>query len=193
MRFFGCDAACADGNLLVRYGFQRYRRETHRGESNCYRFLWRSKTGEDAPPAQVELHGWCAGLHPLGSRCRDGGFLYVHARNRVGWYDAPEPPAPGDYGDNPVARHTFRPLGRSPEAGFRRAASRFFGWVEEYESWVEATCGPNYRGRCHQRAPLPWLPPTEARAWLAAYRHDLSLLDDHPLIPATQPSAPLLS
>ena len=79
MWFFGCDAACADGNLLVRYGFRRYRQEVQPGESSSYRFLWRPPAARDTPPAQVDLHGWCAGLHPLGGSRMEGGFLYVRA------------------------------------------------------------------------------------------------------------------
>ena len=85
MWFFGCDAACADGNLLVRYGFRRYRWENHRGESSCYRFHWHPEVGSHDPTALVDLHGWCAGLHPLGASREEGGFLYVRSGNRVGW------------------------------------------------------------------------------------------------------------
>ncbi len=174
MWFFGCDAACADGNLLVRYGFGRYRRESHRGESSCYRFRWHPKTRRDAPAAVVDLHGWCAGLHPVGASRREGGFLYVRAGNRVGWYDAPEPPAPGSYDDLPTARRAFHALGRTPEPGFCRAAARFLDWLEGYESWIEDACGCRYRQRCFDQAPLPWLPPERGRAWLAEYRQELS-------------------
>ena len=175
MWFFGCDAACADGNLLVLYGFRRYRPENHRGESSRYRFLWHPPSAEPSPEsaAKVDLHGWCAGLHPARSNGA-GGFLYVRARNRLGWYDAPEPPTPGAYDDDPAARRAFRLLGCRPEPGFCRAAALFFGWVEEYESWIERTCGPGYRRRCHGRAPLPWLPPTEARVWLGRYRQEVA-------------------
>ena len=178
MWFFGCDAACADGNLLVRYGFERHRREVQPGESSSYRFLWRPQEGQDAPEAQVDLHGWCAGLHPLGSRRAEGGFLYVRARQRVGWYDAPTPPAPGEYDEQAAARQAFRALGRSPEAGFCRAAARFLGWIEEYEGWIKAACGPGYRRRCFERAPSPWLPPEQGRAWLTGYRHRLAIFTD---------------
>lgn len=173
MWFFGCDAACADGNLLVRYGFARYRREQHRGESSCYRFLWCPDPGQTVPVAQVDLHGWCAGLHPVGPGSPAGGFLYLRARNRLGWYDAPAPPAPGDHEDDPAARRSFRVLGRCPEAGFRRSAAHFLGWLEHYERWIEAACGPRYRQRCFERAPQPWLPPSDGRRWLARYRQDL--------------------
>ena len=162
MWFFGCDAACADGNLLVRYGFRRYRPAGHRGESSRYRFHWCSSAdsrsaGRADEAALVDLHGWCAGFHPRARRS-PGGFLYVRAGNRLGWYDAPLPPAPGEYDDDPAARRAFRLLGRCPEPGFCRAAALFFVWVEEYESWIERTCGADYRRRCHGRAPLPWLP-----------------------------------
>ncbi len=121
----------------------------------------------------VHQNGWCAGLHPVGVSRHQGGFLYVRARNRVGWYDAPAPPAPGEYDDQPVACRAFCPLGRGPEPGFCRVAAWFLGWVEEYEGWIEAACGPGYRRRCFERAPLPWLPPGEGRAWLASYRQEL--------------------
>ena len=175
MWFFGCDAACADSNLLVRYGFERSRCDDHRGDSSCYRFRWRPrKMGGDAVDASVDLHGWCAGLQPLGAESREGGFLYVRARNRVGWYDAPEPPAPGDYDDLPDARRAFRALGRRPEPGFCRAAARFLDWLEEYEDWIKASHGFRYRQRCFERAPQPWLPPERGRAWLSDYRQALS-------------------
>ena len=184
MWFFGCDAACADGNLLVRYGFQRYRSGEHRGESSCYRFHWHLPPGAssdccDAGDACVDLHGWCAGFHP-GARCGWGGFLYVRAGNRLGWYDAPQPPAPGEYDDHPRGRRNFHLLGRRPGPGFCRVAGLFFGWVEEYEDWIERICGPDYRRRCHQRAPLPWLPPLDARGWLARYCEALTLATASP-------------
>ena len=174
MWFFGCDAACADGNLLVHYGFRRHRLEDHPGQSSSYHFLWRSGGDLSLPATQVDLHGWCAGLHPLGDHGAEGGFLYVRARNRVGWYDAPTPPVPGAYDEEPAARRAFRTLGRCPESGFCRAAMRFLTWVEEYESWLECTCGSDYRRRCFERAPLPWLPPAEARGWFARYRQAIS-------------------
>ena len=179
MWFFGCDAACTNGNLLVRYGFRRDRPEGHRGKSSRYRFLWQPAAahyrlaGPAAEPFRVDLHGWCAGIHPE-RHGGAGGFLYVRAGSRLGWYDAPEPPAPGEYDDDPAAVRAFRLLGRDPESGFRRAVSLFLGWVEEYESWVERTCGLDYRRRCHARAPLPWLPPSEARGWLARYRREIT-------------------
>ena len=182
MWFFGCDAACADGNLLVGYGFQRYRRDVHRGESSCYRFLWRPTTGGIVPSAHVDLHGWCAGLHPAGTCRHEGGFLYVRARNRLGWYDASEPPGPGDYDDDPTSRRAFCSLGRRPEPGFCRAAARFLSWMEHYEDWIGTTCGSSYRRRCFERAPLPWLPPEEGRAWLAGYRREITALTDHLLL-----------
>lgn len=180
MWFFGCDAACADGNLLVRYGFQRFRLSGHRGESSRYRFHWRCSERalvgclHAVEDALVDLHGWCACLHP-GTDGAQGGFLYVRAGNRLGWYDAPHPPMPGEYDDDPAARRAFRLLGRRPEHGFCRAAALFLSWVEDYEGWIERTCGADYRRRCHGRAPLPWLPPGEARGWLAQYRGELVL------------------
>ena len=185
MWFFGCDTTCADGNLLVRYGFKRYRLKGHRGETSRYRFHWRRSARVAAgchdavEDALVDLHGWCAGLH-RGTCGGRGGFLYVRAGNRLGWYDAPQPPAPGEYDDDPDARGAFRLLGPRPERGFCRAAALFFAWVDDYESWIERTCGPDYRRRCHGRAPLPWLSPMEARGWLARYRQELSLATANP-------------
>ncbi len=181
MWFFGCDAACADGNLLARFGFRRHRPEGHRGESSCYRFLWSPDGAAGDGAARVDLHGWCAGLHSGGKD--GGGFLYVRAGNRLGWYDAPQPPAPGAYDDDPAARRAFRLLGCRLEHGFCRVAVLFLGWLEEYEGWIEQTCGPDYRRRCFQRAPLPWLPPADARGWLARYRREIThathLLEDY--------------
>ena len=185
MWFFGCDAACANGNLLVRYGFHRHRPEDCRGKSSRYQFLWRRAAGSTVagpglPDARVDLHGWCAGAHHC-KEAAQGGFLYVRGGNRVGWYNAPQPPAPAEYDDDPRARHSFRLLGRHPEPGFRRNAALFLAWIEEYESWIEMTCGPDYRRRCFQRAPLPWLTPAEGRAWLARYRQiSLAAAADHP-------------
>lgn len=178
MWLFGCDAACADGNLLLRYGFERHVPAQPRGRSSCYRFRWRAAddrgttTGSPARPL-VNLHGWCAGLHTHEST-GEGGFLYIRAGNRLGWFDAPEPPLPGDYDDQPAARRALRLLGRDPESGFRRVAGLFLRWLEEYEDWIEASCGSNYRRRCFERAPMPWLRPEEGRAWLINYREALA-------------------
>ncbi len=162
----------------MRYGFGRYRIEDHRGKSSRYRFHWnpssRSATGRHtAVPAVVDLHGWCAGIY-ADSPGGPSGFLYVRAGNRLGWYRAPQPPDPGEYDDDPQARRAFRVLGRHPELPFCRVTALFLDWAEEYEIWIERTCGPDYRRRCHERAPLPWLPPAEARDWLACYRADLA-------------------
>lgn len=168
MWFFGCDSACADGNLLVRYGFSRFRTGQHRGVSSRYRLLWRPSAVSEAPASQIDLHGWCAGLHRLDASC-EAGFLYVRGGTRIGWYEASEPPDPGQYDDH-FAPGVFHLLGRRPEPGFCRAAALFFRWVEEYERWIDLTCGPGYRQRCFACAPQPWLAPRDGRSWLTRYR-----------------------
>lgn len=173
MWFFGCDAVGRNGNLLERHGFRRCRQDHPRGRSSCYRCEWTLDAASAAlaqtATVTVELHGWCAGLHINGGP-HQSSFLYARAGNRLGWINVPEHPAPGEYDDCASVRRSFCLLGRRPDEGFQRTAGLFLRWMEHYEAWVDATCGIHYRQRCHEMAPLPWLPPVSGRAWLRAYR-----------------------
>lgn len=176
MWFFGCDAVGPNGSLLERHGFRRCRQDLPRGRSSCYRCEWALNPTAAAlvktATATVELHGWCAGLHLDGGPCA-GSFLYARAGNRVGWLNTREHPAPGDYDACANVRRSFSLLGCRPEPGFQRTAALFLLWMEEYERWVDDCCGVRHRERCHQLAPLPWLPPAQGRSWLREYREAL--------------------
>jgi len=156
MFFWGCDAQHSGGNLLVRLGGMRLAREQQCGEgSSRYRFAWQDGT--------VELHSFCAGWYP---RATESGVIFIRARERFFDCAGATPLTPGHY-----------------EAGRFRFANAeemlvlcrpLLSWLLDYERQVAAATPPGYRARCfatyrqhgHSK---PWLPPAEARAWLAGF------------------------
>lgn len=137
----------------MRHGFSRFRPENTTGASSRYGLDLAGGGG------RIELHGWCAGLYGA-----EGGFIYVRAGERIAFYEAPCPPEPGGYGSD-----CLHAPGRRPQPRYGRACAAFLAWLLAYEDWTIATFGSRYRARCHQLAPRPWLPPAEARRWLAGH------------------------
>lgn len=150
MWFLGQDVRHGD-NLLRRHGFDA-RRTSHRGSSR-YRLAWRGHT--------IELHSFCAGLY----RADAPGFLFIRGNYEAYRYEGAEPPDPECFCHAPLAipEHT------DAHDPFFAAITLFLEWLEEYETWLERLVGPTYRARLFPHCPLPWLPPSEARAWLRAF------------------------
>lgn len=151
--FLGQDTLDLKHNLLVRYGFRRYRIRGH-GGSNRYKMKWRSRT--------VDLHSFCVGMYST----KHDGFLYVRAHDKAYAYLGKKAPLPGRY------RKTFLmlPSNKESKERFFKASCEFLEWLEEYESWVDATCGKSYRRRCYRLYHRKWLSPAKARTWFKKYR-----------------------
>ncbi len=150
MWFWGQDARHG-GNLLVRFGFERFRSGAQ--GSSRYRLARQGAT--------IELHSFCAGLY----RPNTPGFLYIRGKYNAYRYDGSEPPDPECFCHAPltIPDHT-------DEADpFFAALALFLDWEEAYEAWLEDLVGPKYRAGLFPHCPTPWLPPGDARVWLRAF------------------------
>jgi hypothetical protein len=116
----------------------------------------------------VELHGACAGRYPRSPGSADApGVLFIRSRAKVFLYSGQEPPVPGRYDETLLCGGSAREV--------YAASCRFLDWWLEYERWIADTVGNRYRDTCHRNfsklpASVPWLPPSQALAWLRAYR-----------------------
>ncbi|MFY8214971.1 MAG: hypothetical protein ACOVMP_00035 [Chthoniobacterales bacterium] len=151
MFFWGCDASCRDGNLLVRYGMTRISEKKIGSEgSSRYRIEWGDGT--------VELHSYCAGWY---SRCGEG-VVYIRNRERLYACCGELPLTPGAYERD---RHS------AENADAMLSISRpMVRWISEYEDWVQSRTAPDYRRKCWKRllsrvGDKPWLPPDLAAQW----------------------------
>ncbi|MFT7153667.1 MAG: hypothetical protein ACI9Z7_000725 [Alteromonas macleodii] len=151
--YLGIDALQLENNLLVKYGFDRYRTSDHIGSSR-YKIKWGSTT--------VEIHSLCLGIYGNNQ----DGFLYVRSPAGAYVYTDQTPTVPGNY------RTVFltRPVDVDSKQHFHKASSAFLEWLEDYESWIEETLGKNYRLDCYERYKRDWLPPNEAMEWFRQYR-----------------------
>lgn len=144
---FGCDIRRAEGNLLCAYGFSRLRPPSGASGSNDYRL-----TTPDG--AQVRLWGF--------------GCLWAEAEASVflrRYEFTPRLPA------GPVPDLVWSPTGlpptprpRQPEK-VRQAAhalARLLAWLADYEDWVMARLGPDYRAACVRVWNKPKTVPPEA-------------------------------
>lgn len=154
MFFWGCDAQCRGGNLLVRLGAQRLPREFPEGEgSSRYRSRWEGGT--------IELHSFCAGWYPdEEARC---GIVFIRARERFFDCAGATPLTPGHY---EPGRFRFADIDR-----MLLLCRPLLGWIADYEAQVDRTMGSEYRKLCwqlHRRQAhsRPWLPPVDAQCWL---------------------------
>lgn len=147
--FLGVDTSDPHNNLLLRHGFVKFKPPGTRG-SSCYRLVWRGN--------RIELHSFCVGVYPKGL----DGFIFIRARHQCFLYTAPKPPIPGQYPEDSL-------ISAESDDALRRlhaAASRFLGWLMEYERWVQDTYGSAYRSECYDAYHLKWQPPAAGLAWL---------------------------
>ena len=167
MYFWGRDVLHPTGNLLCRHGFERLPSEGLKGTS-CYQIYL-------ADGDLVELHGACAGRYPRATGSADAaGLLFIRSRAKVFLYSGQQPPVPGRYDEESLRG------GSAMEV--YEASCRFLDWWLEYEQWVADTVGNRYRDTCYRNfrklpASAPWLPPTQALAWLRAYRQSPTNVD----------------
>lgn len=166
---WGRDIEFPEGNLLMRFGFERHRDRTPVQRSSCYRL------------DRDELHVCLWGFGMFFGRRELGGLFLDRFDFRPRWapieslslaIHAPE--------DLPVFA---RPRGRvqwKPARKLWRAALR---WIADYESWIRTNVGVEYRSECV----ASWLKPfvraeKMAAAWKFLSRRDWNCLNPVPMI-----------
>ena len=164
--FLGVDTRDPEDNVLVQHGFVKFKPPGTEGSSR-YRIRWRGN--------RVELHGYCVGIYPKQA----DGFIYIRARHQCFIYTASKPPFPGRYPEeNLLVADTDESIRR-----FHAVATRFLGWLEEYEQWVDRTY-PNYRAACYEAYHLKWQPPATGRAWFQRFcRQPQTVAPVKPVVP----------
>ena len=152
--YLGLDTEELENNLLVKYGFERYRTDNHIGSSR-YKLNWKGMT--------VELHSLCLGIYSVD----EDGFLYVRSPAGAYIYLDENPTLPGHY----QSEHLLKPKTVEEKLRFHKASSVFLEWLEHYETWIDETLGKEYRLDCYERYKRDWLTPKEARQWFRDYRN----------------------
>ena len=151
--YLGQDTLDHENNLLVKFGFERYRTSGHIGSSR-YKLKWGSLT--------IELHSLCLGMYVEN----EDGFLYVRSPAGSYIYLDQNPTVPGHY----QTEFLIDPKTMEDKWRFHKASSIFLEWLEHYECWLDETVGKDYRLACHQLYKHDWLTPDQARAWFRQYR-----------------------
>lgn len=129
--FFGQDIRHESGNLLIRFGFERFGVPSEKSGSNNYRF----RSTDDT---EINLWGW--GVF-FGNE--KGGILIKR-------YDfCPRLLKVGKL-YFPVFKSENLPLNRMPRENLeirtaRKITAQFIEWVLEYETWIEGECGKYWR------------------------------------------------
>lgn len=160
MYYWGRDVMHPDGNLLVRYGFEKFPRTTKEGTSR-YRLGWEK--------GLLELHGFCAGWYAT-----DGPGICFDRKHDTWrtWHDA-VPPDPAAM----QAGH-FRRAGEPEHLPLlAEVSAHFFRWLLHYEVWAVRQWSLTARQEQHRdfvklRSHRWWLPPDLSLHWLAAYTKD---------------------
>ena len=151
--FLGLDVRHPEGNLLTRHGFRKFKPQRSKGSSR-YQREWHGDL--------IDLHSFFVGVYPKNA----DGFIFIRARYQCFIYTAPHPPCPGNYPEDFIfTTNTDESIRR-----FHAAAARFLGWLEEYEQWLDYTCGPDYRTSCYKAYHLKWQPPSKGRNWFSWFR-----------------------
>lgn len=132
--FFGRDIFHPQGNLLIRYGFERFGVPLKQTGSNCYRFR-----GTDQ--SEINLWGWGVfyGQETGGIYIKRYDFrprLFSFGRLKI-----------------PVFKSEHLPPSHLPREDFQIKAARsltlgFIEWILLYEDWIEKTCGKKWRQKC---------------------------------------------
>ena len=138
---WGKDIDYPEGNLLMRFGFERHRDTNTDARSTCYRLdqddlhvaLW----GFGMFFGQRELGGLYLGRFEF---CRDWAPIESISLS-IHWPD-----------ELPIFA---RPLGQDQWQRARRLWESLLLWIAEYEKWILDTCGIEYRKKCVES----WLRP----------------------------------
>jgi len=133
--FFGRDIWHPQGNLLMRYGFERCGVDENQTGSNCYRLR-----NEKA----VEINLWGFGVF-YGHASLGGIFIKRYDFRphllKVGKLNLP------------IFKSEQLPPSRLPREAVQIKTARyltieFVNWILRYEDWIEKTCGKSWRRKC---------------------------------------------
>ncbi|MFG0267420.1 MAG: hypothetical protein ACF8AM_20060 [Rhodopirellula sp. JB055] len=149
---WGRDVECPDGNLLMRFGFERYRDNDTADRSTCYRL------------DQDELHVclWGFGMF-FGSRQLGG--LYLNRFNFIPSWAPVESVSLAVHWPDELPAFT-RPRGESQWQRARMLWKQSLLWIAGYESWVRKNIGITYRRHCVGSWLQPFVrPEKKVAAW----------------------------
>ena len=150
---WGRDVEHPDGNLLMDFGFERHRDPGPEDRSTCYRL--------DRDPLHVSLWGF-----GMFFGCRDLGGLYLDR------FDFCPKWAPIESLSLAIHRPDELPVFAQPQGRLQWQRARKLWkssllWIANYETWVNATVGLDYRRECVEL----WLRPfVRAEKTTAAWR-----------------------
>lgn len=133
--FFGRDILHPDGNLLLRYGFERFKAASGKDGTNRYRF---------AGDKSVEVDLWGFGLF-YGNGTSGGLFIRRYDFN-------PRLFEHGKLGSR-IFKFDHLPVNRLPVtepeiANAKQLTVDAISWILSYEDWIENTCGKDWRRKC---------------------------------------------
>jgi hypothetical protein len=132
---FGQDIRNPEGNVLLRFGFQRHRHPDSVGSSSVYVLT-------PYPSSQLVL--WGFGLFYGQGTC-GGMFLKRYQFNPVWTLHAQLPQVVWEPSEFPELQPATTPQERQSIHRLLLGAVR---WITGYELWVHETYGPNYRRQC---------------------------------------------
>ena len=138
---WGRDVEYPDGNLLMRFGFERHRDRSTAERSTCYRL--------DRDQLHISLWGF-----GMFFGCRDLGGLYLNRFQFCpGWAPVESLSLAIHWPDElPIFA---RPRGAPQWQRARKLWKTTLLWIANYEAWVRATVGLAYRRECVET----WLRP----------------------------------
>ena len=149
---WGRDVECSDGNLLMRFGFERHRDCETEDRSTCYRL----------DRGQLHVSLWGFGMF-FG--LREFGGLYLDRFDFCPKWAPVESLSLAIHWPDELS--TFaRPQGRPQWQRARELWKSSLLWIADYETWVRSTVGLAYRRKCVDT----WLRPfvraeKQASAW----------------------------
>ncbi|MBH58126.1 MAG: hypothetical protein CMJ82_13195 [Planctomycetaceae bacterium] len=149
---WGRDIERCEGNLLIKYGFERHRDDEFAPESTCYRL--------DLNDLHICL--WGFGMF-FGKR--EFGGIYLNRFDfRPTW--APiESLADGIHWPDELPSFD-RPKGELNWYRARNLWKNQLGWISEYEAWIREVTEPSYRSQTVASWLRPYVTPKEmAAAW----------------------------
>ena len=150
---WGSDVEYPAGNLLMRYGFERYRDRSTADRSTCYRL--------DRDQLHVALWGF-----GMFFGCRDLGGLYLKRFDFCPYW-APVESLSLDIHWPDELPVFARPRGAPQWQRARKLWKSSLLWIAKYEAWVRSTVGLAYRRECV----AAWLRPfVRAEKMAAAWR-----------------------
>ena len=161
--FFGRDIWHSSGNLLIKYGFERF--AVPKGESggNSYRIKLDRET---------EVVVWGFGIF-LGQKGKGGIFIGRFNCNPR-YLSTPTLRLP-------ISKSEYLPNNHPPRNDRENIivfelAVRLFDWIDNYETWVVTQCGSDWREECIQEWNKSDLPAAEVRNELTQFVSRLSKL-----------------